>query len=101
MRPMSDYLVIGGWSGRRKIPVDIIAETPDSFQIKPLERVFLPGHGILKKGQSTHVSKSVIKVAETRDQQVAPANARARSYSRAVCFLTQIRETLRLLMLSR
>jgi hypothetical protein len=101
MRPMSDYLVIGGWSGRRKIPVDIIGETPDSFQIKPLERVFVPGRGILKKGQSTQVSKSVIKLAETRDQQVEPANMRARSSSHTIRFLTKVRETLRSLMLSR
>jgi hypothetical protein len=59
---MSDYLVIGGWAGRRKIPVNIISETPDSFQIQALERVFLPGRGILKEGQSTLVSKRLVTV---------------------------------------
>jgi hypothetical protein len=60
---MSDFLVIGGWSGRRKIPV----ETPEEFRIKVLERVLVPGRGILEKGQSTLVSKSVIKLAELRE----------------------------------
>ena len=59
---MTDYLVVRGWSGRRKIPVNIISETEDGFQIKALERVFLPGRGILKQGQSTFVSKSVVMV---------------------------------------
>jgi hypothetical protein len=98
---MSDYLVIGGWTGRQKIPVDIIGETPDSFQIKPLERVFLPGRGILKKGQSTLVSKSIVKLAEVRNPQVVGANTRIRFYSRAARFLTKIREMLRSFMLSR
>jgi hypothetical protein len=56
---MSDFLVIGGWSGRRKIPV----ETPEEFRINVLERVLVPGRGILEEGQSNHVSKSVIKLA--------------------------------------
>jgi hypothetical protein len=59
---MSDYLEIGGWAGRWKIPVNIISETPDSFQIQALERVFLPGRGILKEGQSTLVSKRLVTV---------------------------------------
>jgi hypothetical protein len=59
---MSDYLVVAGWSGRRKIPVNILSETEDGFQIKALESVFLPGRGVLKEGQSTFVSKSVVSV---------------------------------------
>jgi hypothetical protein len=59
---MSKYVTVGGWSGRRKIPVSIIGETPDGFQVLVLERVFLPGHGMLKKGQVTIVPKGVIKV---------------------------------------
>jgi len=54
---MSNYLVIGGWSGRRKIPVDIIGETADGFEIMPLERAFLPGRGVLKEGEATSVPK--------------------------------------------
>jgi hypothetical protein len=61
---MSNYLTIGGWSGRRKIQVDIIGETPEGFEIKALEPVFLPGRGILKKGQSTLVPKRLVKVED-------------------------------------
>ena len=57
---MSDYLVIGGWSSRRKIPVEVIAETAEDFQIKAIERIFLPGRGMLKEGQSTCVPKRTI-----------------------------------------
>jgi hypothetical protein len=64
---MSNYLTISGWGGRRKIPVDIVGETPEEFEIKALERVFLPGHGILNEGQSTLVPKRLIK-AEILDQ---------------------------------
>jgi hypothetical protein len=93
---MSDFLVIGGWTGRRKIPVKIIGETSDGFQIKALERVLLPGRGILKKGQSALVSKSIVKLAEVREPQVAlPANRRARFYSYASRVLTKLRRTLR------
>lgn len=59
---MSDYLVIGGWSGRRKIPVDIISETPDGFEIKALESTFIPGRGTLKAGQSAVVPKAIVKI---------------------------------------
>ena len=61
---MSDYLVIGGWSGRRKIPVDIIGETPDGFEIKALERAFIPGRGILKAGQLAVVPKTIVKLGD-------------------------------------
>lgn len=47
---MSDYLVIGGWSGRQKIPVQILGETPDGFWIKPDARTLLPGRGIIRRG---------------------------------------------------
>ena len=60
---MSDFLVIGGWSGRRKIPVEIVGETPEEFRINVLERVLVSGRGILEEGQLTLVSKSVIKLA--------------------------------------
>jgi hypothetical protein len=63
---MSDYLVVDGWSGRRKIPVSIIRETEDGFQIRALERVFLPGRGMLNAGQSAFVSKKVV-TAERHD----------------------------------
>jgi hypothetical protein len=59
---MSGYLLVGGWNGRRKVPVNIIGETGDEVQIEALERVFLPGRGILKPGQSAVVSKSLIAV---------------------------------------
>jgi hypothetical protein len=59
---MSDFLVIGGWSGRRKIPVNIIGETPDGIEIKALEHTFIPGRGILKAGQSAVVPKTVVKL---------------------------------------
>jgi len=59
---MSDYLVIGGWSGRRKIPVDIIDETPEGFTVKALESAFIPGRGTLKAGQSAVVPKAIVKL---------------------------------------
>ncbi len=59
---MSDYLVIGGWSGRRKIPVQILGETPEGFWIKPQERAMLPGRGLIKRGQRVHVPRTVIKL---------------------------------------
>jgi hypothetical protein len=59
---MSDYLVIGGWSGRRKIPVDIIDETPEGFTVKALESAFIPGRGTLKAGESTIVPKAIVKL---------------------------------------
>jgi hypothetical protein len=59
---MSDYLVVGGWSGRRKIPVSIVSETPDGFEVVALEPVFLPGHGMLKKGQLSLVPRGVIEL---------------------------------------
>jgi len=59
---MSDYLVIGGWSGRRKIPVDVIGETPDGFTVKALENAFIPGRGTLKAGQSAVVPKAIVKL---------------------------------------
>ncbi len=62
LRGMSSYLVIGGWSGRRKIPVDLISETPESFEIVALEAAFLPGRGILRQGQSAFVPKATVEV---------------------------------------
>jgi len=58
---MSDFLVIGGWSGRRKIPIDVIGETPDGIAIKAQENTFIPGRGILKAGQSAIVPKAAVK----------------------------------------
>ena len=68
---MSDFLVIGGWTGRLWTPVKIVDETPEEFQIEALERVMLPGRGFLEKGQSTHVSKTVIKHVEVCDPEEA------------------------------
>jgi hypothetical protein len=59
---MSNYLVIGGWSGRRKIPVNIVGETPDGFEVKPLESAFIPGRGTLKAGQLAVVPKAIVKL---------------------------------------
>ena len=59
---MRNYLTIGGWDGRQKIPVDIINETPEEFEIKAQKRIFLPGRGVLKEGQSTLVPKRLIKM---------------------------------------
>jgi hypothetical protein len=63
-RAMSSYLTIASWSGRRKIPVDIIGETPEGFEIKALERVFLPGRGILMAGQAAIVPKTIVRVKD-------------------------------------
>jgi hypothetical protein len=59
---MSDFLVIGGWKGRQKIPVQILSETPEGFWIKAQERTMLPGRGIIKRGQRVHVPRTVIKL---------------------------------------
>ena len=75
---MSDYLVIGDWTGQRQIPVEIIGETPGGFQIKALERVFLPGRGFLKKGQSALVAKSLVKMQDRDRPEVLPQDRRHR-----------------------
>jgi hypothetical protein len=59
---MNGYLVIRGWSGQRKVPVDIVAETSDGLEIRAHERVFLPGRGVLQKGQSACVPRNVVKL---------------------------------------
>ncbi len=61
---MSNYLMIGGWSGPKKIPVHIVAETPEGYEIRVLERVYLPGRGLLKKGQLAFVPKRVVRVKD-------------------------------------
>jgi hypothetical protein len=92
---MSDFLVIRGWTGRQKIPVQIIGETPEGFRIKALERVLLPGRGILEIGQSAIVSKSVIKLAEAGEPQDSlPASVRAPLYARASRLFAKIRKAL-------
>jgi hypothetical protein len=63
---MSAYLVVDGWTGRRKVPVNIIGETAEGFQIEALERVFLPGRGVLKEGQSAFVSRSIVTLEPGR-----------------------------------
>ncbi len=60
---MSGYLVIGGWAGSQSIPVNIIGETAEDFEIQAIERVFLPGRGLLKEGQSIFVPKITVKLA--------------------------------------
>jgi hypothetical protein len=57
---MSGYLVIGGWSGSQKVPVNIVGETAEDFEIQAVERVFLPGRGLLKEGQSIFVPKVTV-----------------------------------------
>ncbi len=59
---MCGYLVIDGWNSRQKVPVNIIGETADGFEIEAIERVFLPGRGILKEGQSAFVPKITVKL---------------------------------------
>jgi len=61
---MSNYLMIGGWSGPKKIPVDIVAETPEQYEIRVLESVYLPGRGLLKKGQSAFVPRRLVRVKD-------------------------------------
>jgi hypothetical protein len=58
---MSGYLLIDGWNTCQKVPVNIVGETPDGFQIQATERVFLPGRGFLKKGQLALVPKVTVK----------------------------------------
>jgi hypothetical protein len=88
---MSDYLVIGGWSGRRKIPVQVLAETPEGFWIKPTRRAFVPGRGLLKKGQRVLVPRSLIKL-DIRDKQAAPRKNLLSNYASSA-----LRKVLRLL----
>ena len=72
---MSDYLVIGGWNGRQKVPVQVITETPDGFWIKPEQRAFVPGRGVLKRGQRVLVPRNLIKL-DSNEKQVAPRRHR-------------------------
>ncbi len=60
---MDGYLLIGGWSGVRRVPVEIVSETTNGIEIKARARAFLPGRGMLQKGQSTLVPKAVVKAA--------------------------------------
>jgi hypothetical protein len=73
---MSDYLVIGGWSGRQKIPVQILGETPEGFWVKPQERAMLPGRGLIKRGQRVHVPRTVIKL-DMGERPAAPPQRRS------------------------
>ena len=72
---MSDYLVIGGWSRRQKVPVQVLTETPDGFWIKPEARAFVPGRGILKRGQRVLVPRNLIKL-DSSENQGAPRRYR-------------------------
>jgi hypothetical protein len=59
---MDGYLIIGAWNGRQRIPVNVIGETPEGFKVRAQERVFLPGRGVLKRGDSATVPKDVVEV---------------------------------------
>ena len=61
---MSNYLIIGGWSGPQKIAVDIAGETPEQYEIRVLQRVYLPGRGLLEKGQSAFVPRRLVRVKD-------------------------------------
>ena len=61
---MSNYLMISGWSGPQKIPVQIVAETAEEYEIRVLESVYLPGRGLLKKGQSAFVPRRLVRVKD-------------------------------------
>jgi len=90
---MSDYLVIGGWSGRQKVPVQILSETPDGFWIKPQERAMLPGRGLIKRGHRVHVPRTVIKL-DTGERLAAPVQ-RNFLYAFAHSLLSKTRNLLR------
>jgi hypothetical protein len=72
---MSSYLVIGGWSGRRKIPVNLVGETPEAFRIEVLERIFLPGRGVLDRGQVALVPKVLIELPNSMPTETPAAAA--------------------------
>ena len=57
---MSDYLTIDGWNGRQRIPVNIVGETSEGLKIKPQERIFLPGRGMLPAGDVVIVPKTIV-----------------------------------------
>ena len=81
---MCGYLVIDGWNSRQKVPVNIIGETADGFEIEAIERVFLPGRGILKEGQSAFVPKITVKLNPAVGTGLAreyPAKQRAGSFA--------------------
>jgi hypothetical protein len=69
---MSDYLVIGGWKGRQKIPVQILSETPDGFWIKAHERAMLPGRGVIKRGQRVHVPRIAVQIGMSERPAAQP-----------------------------
>ncbi len=84
---MGDFLVISGWSGRRKVPVQILGETPEGFRIRPLERVLLPGRGFLEKGKATLVPKASITLAKASDAtEASPASKRSPLFAYAMRF---------------
>ncbi len=59
---MGGYLRVCGWSGCAKIPVTVTGETASEFRIEAVENSFLPGRGILKKGQPAYVPKTAVKL---------------------------------------
>ena len=70
---MSDYLVIGGWSRQIKIPVQVLrAKPPTAFWIKPMQRAFVPGRGLLKKGQRVLVPRSIVKIDRNNSESPKP-----------------------------
>ena len=72
---MSSYLMIGGWSGPQKIRVHIVAETPEDYEVRVLERVYLPGRGLLKKGQLALVPRRLVRVKDESKPETVPGKA--------------------------
>jgi hypothetical protein len=60
---MSMYLIINGWEGSRRVPINVIEETPEGLRIAPLETIFLPGRGLVKPSQSVLVLKQIVRPA--------------------------------------
>jgi hypothetical protein len=71
---MGSYLRICGWGGCKKIPVTVIGETEDDFQIKAVEGAFLPGRGAIKKGQCLSVPKNSVMHSKP-DRDAAPLSS--------------------------
>lgn len=72
------HIVINGWSGRREIPVGVIGETLDAFQIVALEPVFMPGRGMLRKGELALIPKCLVELQPAAQMDGARASMRMR-----------------------
>ena len=58
---MSAVLVLDGWAGRERHPVEILKETPKRYKIKLLSDCTLPGARRKQAGDVVYVPKYAVR----------------------------------------